>query len=123
MDKDRMKGSATNMGGKVKEGAGKLTGDQKLKSEGKGDQAKGKIQNAVGSIKDTLKGKWRCERVHQWTASLIHLTAPAMQFGRSSVAFWSCSNHAQNDDNAARLREWPGIFAAKLKRHWERGFN
>ena len=57
MDKDRMKGSATNMGGKVKEGAGKLTGDQKLKSEGKGDQAKGKIQNAVGSIKDTLKGK------------------------------------------------------------------
>ena len=57
MDKDRMKGSATNMGGKVKEGAGKLTGDQKLKAEGKGDQAKGKVQNAVGSIKDTLKGK------------------------------------------------------------------
>ncbi len=57
MDKDRAKGSATNIGGKVKEGAGKLTGDQKLKSEGKGDQAKGKIQNAVGSIKDTLKGK------------------------------------------------------------------
>ena len=57
MDKDRMKGSATNVGGKVKEGAGKLTGDQKLKAEGKGDQAKGKVQNAVGSIKDTLKGK------------------------------------------------------------------
>ena len=27
MDKDRAKGSATNLGGKVKEGAGKLTGD------------------------------------------------------------------------------------------------
>jgi uncharacterized protein YjbJ (UPF0337 family) len=27
MDKDRVKGSATNMGGKVKEMAGKATGD------------------------------------------------------------------------------------------------
>jgi len=46
MDKNRAKGSATNLGGKVKEGAGKLTGDSKLQSEGKLDQAKGKAQNA-----------------------------------------------------------------------------
>jgi uncharacterized protein YjbJ (UPF0337 family) len=52
MDKDRVKGSATNMGGKVKEMAGKATGDQKLKGEGAMDQAKGKVQNAVGGIKD-----------------------------------------------------------------------
>ena len=57
MDKDRVKGSATNVGGKVKEGADKLTGDQKLQGEGKLDQAKGKVQNAVGGIKDALKGK------------------------------------------------------------------
>ena len=57
MDKDRAKGSATNLGGKVKEGAGKLTGDSKLQSEGKLDQAKGKVQNAIGGIKDTIKGK------------------------------------------------------------------
>jgi uncharacterized protein YjbJ (UPF0337 family) len=57
MDKDRVKGSATNMGGKAKEAAGKLTGDSKLKSEGKMDQAKGKVQNAVGGIKDAIKGK------------------------------------------------------------------
>ena len=48
MDKDRVKGSATNMGGKAKEAAGNLTGDSKLQSEGKMDQGKGKIQNAVG---------------------------------------------------------------------------
>ena len=42
MDKDRAKGSATNLGGKVKEGAGDLTGDSRLQSEGKLDQAKGK---------------------------------------------------------------------------------
>ena len=57
MDKDRAKGSATNVGGKVKEGAVKLTGDEKLKGEGKLDQAKGKVQNAVGGIKDAIKGK------------------------------------------------------------------
>ena len=57
MDKDRAKGSATNLGGKVKEGAGKVTGDEKLKSEGKLDQAKGKVQNAVGGIKDAIEGK------------------------------------------------------------------
>ncbi len=57
MDKDRVKGSATNMGGKAKEAAGNLTGDSKLQSEGKMDQVKGKIQNAVGSIKDAIKGK------------------------------------------------------------------
>ena len=57
MDKDRAKGSATNVGGKVKEGAGKLTGDSKLKGEGKLDQAKGKVLNAAGGIKDAIKGK------------------------------------------------------------------
>jgi len=54
-DSDRVEGSAKNMGGKVKEGLGNLTGDSKLKSEGKGDQAEGKIQNAVGGIKDAVK--------------------------------------------------------------------
>jgi uncharacterized protein YjbJ (UPF0337 family) len=57
MDKDRVEGSATNVGGKVKEGAGKLTGDEKLKNEGVMDQVKGKVQNAVGGIKDAIKGK------------------------------------------------------------------
>jgi len=57
MDKDRAKGSATNLGGKVKEGAGKVTGDEKLQGEGKLDQAKGKGQNALGGLKDALKGK------------------------------------------------------------------
>ena len=57
MDKDRIKGSASNMGGKVKEAAGDLTGDSKLQSEGKMDQGKGKVQNAIGGIKDAIKGK------------------------------------------------------------------
>jgi len=55
MDKDRIKGSATRTGGKIKQAAGHLTGDTKMQTEGKMDQGKGKAQNAVGSIKDALK--------------------------------------------------------------------
>ena len=57
MDKDRIRGSAEQAKGKVKEVAGKVAGDSKLESEGKADQVAGKIQNAIGGIKDTLRGK------------------------------------------------------------------
>jgi len=55
MDKDRLKGAANDMKGKVKEAAGKVTGDTKTEAEGKADQVKGKVQNAVGGAKDALK--------------------------------------------------------------------
>ena len=57
MDKDRIEGAAEQAKGKVKEVAGKVTGDSKLEGEGKADEAAGKIQNAIGGIKDTLRGK------------------------------------------------------------------
>jgi uncharacterized protein YjbJ (UPF0337 family) len=57
IDKDRTEGSAKNIGGKLKEGLGKLTGDSKTQAEGKADQAEGKAQNTLGGIKDTLRGK------------------------------------------------------------------
>jgi uncharacterized protein YjbJ (UPF0337 family) len=55
MDKDRVEGSAKGIVGKIKEVAGKVLGDAKLESEGKADQVAGKVQNAVGGVKDTLK--------------------------------------------------------------------
>ena len=57
MDKDRIEGAAEQAKGKVKEVAGKVTGDAKLEGEGKADQVAGKVQNVVGGIKDTLRGK------------------------------------------------------------------
>jgi uncharacterized protein YjbJ (UPF0337 family) len=57
MDKDRIAGTAKQAKGAVKELAGKATGDAKLQAEGKADKAAGKVQNAVGGIKDTLRGK------------------------------------------------------------------
>jgi uncharacterized protein YjbJ (UPF0337 family) len=43
--------------GAVKKAAGKVTGDAKLEAEGKADKLAGKVQNAVGGLKDTLRGK------------------------------------------------------------------
>ena len=55
MDRDRIKGSATNLKGKAKQVAGKLTGDAKLKAEGKADQVSGKLRNAFGGAKDAVR--------------------------------------------------------------------
>lgn len=57
MDKDRIKGSAKQLKGSVKETVGKAVGDRKLVADGKADKFEGKIQNAVGGIKDALRGK------------------------------------------------------------------
>jgi uncharacterized protein YjbJ (UPF0337 family) len=55
MDKDRIAGSAKQIKGSIKEAIGKVTGDTKLQSEGEADESEGKIQNAVGGLKDTLR--------------------------------------------------------------------
>jgi len=55
IDDDRTEGSAKQMGGRMKEGAGKLFGDEKMKDEGEADQAEGKLQNAWGSVKDEFR--------------------------------------------------------------------
>lgn len=54
MDNDRIAGSAKQAGGAIKEAAGKVTGDAKLKAEGAADRTTGKVQNAVGGAKDAL---------------------------------------------------------------------
>lgn len=55
MDEDRIDGALKNVGGKIKEGFGKLTGDTKIETEGKADQVEGKVQNTVGGAKDTVR--------------------------------------------------------------------
>ena len=57
MDKDRVIGSAKVVKGKVKEAVGKAVGDSKLAAEGKADKVEGKVQNAIGGVKDALRGK------------------------------------------------------------------
>ena len=57
MDKDRIDGSAEQAKGAVKETAGKIFGDKKLETDGKTDKTAGKVQNAIGGLKDAVRGK------------------------------------------------------------------
>jgi uncharacterized protein YjbJ (UPF0337 family) len=42
--------------GRAKEAAGAVTGNKRLKNEGRADQAKGSAKNAVDKVADTLTG-------------------------------------------------------------------
>ena len=55
MDKDRIAGAAKQTKGAVKEAVGKAAGDNKLVAEGKSDKVEGKVQNAVGGLKDSVR--------------------------------------------------------------------
>jgi len=55
MDKEHVKGAADKVVGKTKEVAGHVTGNRKLETEGKADQLKGAVHNAVGDAKDAGK--------------------------------------------------------------------
>jgi uncharacterized protein YjbJ (UPF0337 family) len=55
MDKDRVAGAAKTVAGNVKQAVGKLVGDQKIVADGKSEVVEGKIQNAVGGMKDSIR--------------------------------------------------------------------
>ena len=52
MDKDKIKGKMKDITGRVERQAGEWTGDKDLQGKGIKDQAAGKVQNAVGKVKD-----------------------------------------------------------------------
>jgi uncharacterized protein YjbJ (UPF0337 family) len=55
MDKDRIAGAAKQAKGAIKEATGKALGDAKLTAKGKNDKAEGKVQNAIGGVKDAVR--------------------------------------------------------------------
>jgi uncharacterized protein YjbJ (UPF0337 family) len=55
IDRDRTEGSIKQMGGGLKKAAGEVLGDEKLKREGQSEKGAGKLQNAWGSAKDTIR--------------------------------------------------------------------
>ncbi|AYG68461.1 MULTISPECIES: CsbD family protein [unclassified Rhizobium] len=59
MDKNRVKGAVKEATGSIKEAAGKLTGNDRLKAEGAAEKIVGKIQGQVGKAKDAIKNALR----------------------------------------------------------------
>jgi uncharacterized protein YjbJ (UPF0337 family) len=55
VDKDRIAGAAKEIKGSIKETIGKAVGDAKLETDGRADKISGRVQNAIGGLKDALK--------------------------------------------------------------------
>jgi len=55
MNKDQVKGRASEASGKVKEVAGKIVGNQTLEQKGKVQQTVGKVQAGYGDLKEDIK--------------------------------------------------------------------
>ena len=52
---DKAKGLANEAVGSIKQGVGKVTGNDKLRAEGVVQEKKGEVQKAVGDTKDAVK--------------------------------------------------------------------
>lgn len=48
--------NADDAKGRLKEGAGTMTGDKSLKNEGRADRASGAAKHGIDKVKDALKG-------------------------------------------------------------------
>src|SRR6476646_5089109 len=55
MDKERIKGKAEDVAGRVERQVGEWTGNDKAQAEGLAKQAEGKARNAVGKTKDAVR--------------------------------------------------------------------
>ncbi len=56
MEKEQVTGKADEIKGKAKQAAANVTGNPDLHDEGVVDEGKGKIKQAYGDLKDTIKG-------------------------------------------------------------------
>jgi uncharacterized protein YjbJ (UPF0337 family) len=52
---DKAKNAAEQARGKLKEAAGAITGNDKLRAEGKADQTKGNLKQAGEKVKDAFR--------------------------------------------------------------------
>ena len=55
MDKDRIKGAAQKIKGRIEKTVGKLVGNKRLETDGKIDVASGNVRKAVGEAKDVVR--------------------------------------------------------------------
>jgi uncharacterized protein YjbJ (UPF0337 family) len=55
VDKNRAEGQGKQIKGKVREGVGKVTGNDEQIARGKVEQGEGKFQNKVGKVKDEVR--------------------------------------------------------------------
>jgi len=55
MNSDKVKGAVDDAAGRVKRQVGEWTGDTSTQADGAAQQVKGKVEKAVGGLRDALK--------------------------------------------------------------------
>jgi uncharacterized protein YjbJ (UPF0337 family) len=55
MDKDKIKGKGNELAGTARRKAGATTGNEEMEAKGAAQQGKGKVQQAVGGVKDKAR--------------------------------------------------------------------
>ncbi|MFT5643379.1 MAG: hypothetical protein ACI83P_000925 [Janthinobacterium sp.] len=55
MNKDQVKGTAKDIGGKAQEKVGKLVGNEEEQAKGLVNQVEGAVQKKIGDLKDAVK--------------------------------------------------------------------
>ena len=54
MNDDQIKGKAKDIGGKIQEEVGKVTGSSEQQAKGLGKQVEGKVQEKAGDLKEEI---------------------------------------------------------------------
>jgi uncharacterized protein YjbJ (UPF0337 family) len=103
MNEDRIAGTARNLGGKLEEGVGRVTGDIKEQVQGKLDQAAGAAQDLYGQTADVARDtavtfeKWLRSSIETKPYAAVECTArykAAMLIGeRRPPPQPQCSGH------------------------------
>jgi uncharacterized protein YjbJ (UPF0337 family) len=70
MNKDQVKGKATDIAGKAQEKLGELTGSKEQQAKGFAKQVKGKLQKGVGDVKDAI------DKAHETHSDEPHTDKP-----------------------------------------------
>jgi len=94
---NRIKGAGEELGGKVKEGLGNLTNDERLRQEGLADQQRGQARQDVAKTEQQIKGSFE--------------KAAGRVQGASGALTGNESKQAEG-----KLEEWKGEARQKLNK-------
>jgi uncharacterized protein YjbJ (UPF0337 family) len=106
MNEDEIKGVARDAVGKVKDGAGGLTGDTGLQAEGKIDQAARKIQGQYGTAKQHLGSA--ADAIAEKASDFANRAGSAMSDAAQTVRREAGHAGEKVYDAGARAREYVG---------------
>ena len=122
MDENRIAGTARNLGGRVEEGVGRVTGDAKTQVRGMADQAAGAAQDIYGQARDTAADaavaardtaasfeKWLRRTIETQPYTAPPLVAIGIGWLLQAVCIGLCKSSA-GDEHTPRRADWRSIL-------------